>query len=93
MTRFWLSTLTHVNFNRVNKIEARHKVLRLNVKLSEVLFFTLTCSLSYVASIFFANVNFTLLRTKTVEINPYIGLINFVNVPISTNEMKCQIDI
>ena len=33
--RFWLRTLTHVNFNHVNQIEVRHKVLRLNVKLSE----------------------------------------------------------
>ena len=37
MTRFWVRTLTHVNFNHVNKIEARYKVLRLNVKMSEVL--------------------------------------------------------
>ena len=37
MTRFWLRKLTHVNFKHVNKIEARYKVLRLNVKLSEVL--------------------------------------------------------
>ena len=37
MTGFWLRTLTHVNSNHVNKIEARYKVLRLNVKLSEVL--------------------------------------------------------
>ena len=34
---FWLCTLTHINFNSVNKIEARYKVLRRNVKLSEVL--------------------------------------------------------
>ena len=34
---FWLRTLTQVNFHHVNKIEARYKVLRLNVKLSEVL--------------------------------------------------------
>ena len=37
MTRFWLRTVMHVNFNHVNKIEAGYKVLRLNVKLSEVL--------------------------------------------------------
>ena len=37
MTRFWLRKLTHVNFKHVNKIEARYKVWRLNVKLSEVL--------------------------------------------------------
>ena len=36
MTRFRLRTLTHVNFNDVNNIEARYNVLRLNVKLSEV---------------------------------------------------------
>ena len=37
--RFWLRTLTYVNFNRVNQIEVRHKVLRLNVKLSEFYFY------------------------------------------------------
>ena len=51
--RFWLRTLTHVNFNHVNKIETRYKVLRLNVKLSEVLLFTLTYDLSCSASILF----------------------------------------
>ena len=34
---FWLRTLKHVTSNHVNKIEARYKVLRLNVKLNEVL--------------------------------------------------------
>ena len=34
---FWLCTLTHINFNPVNKIDARYKVLRRNVKLSKVL--------------------------------------------------------
>ena len=37
MTRFWLRTLTHVDFNHVNKIEAKYKVLKLNGKLNEVL--------------------------------------------------------
>ena len=37
MVHFWLCMLTHINFNPVNKIEARYKVLRRNVKLSEVL--------------------------------------------------------
>ena len=37
MMPFWLCMLTHINFNPVNKIEARYKVLRRNVKLSEVL--------------------------------------------------------
>ena len=41
LTRFWLRTLTHVDFNHANKIEAGCKVLRLNVKLSEVLLFRL----------------------------------------------------
>ena len=38
LTRFWLRTLTHVNFNHVNKIEAiaRSKVLSLNEQSSEV---------------------------------------------------------
>ena len=36
LTRFCLRTLTLVNFHHVNKIKARYKVLRLNVKLSEV---------------------------------------------------------
>ena len=39
--RFCLRTLTHENFNHVNQIEVRHKVLRLNVKLSEFLLFRL----------------------------------------------------
>ena len=37
MTCFWLRTLTHVNFNHLNKMEGRYKVLILNVNLSEVL--------------------------------------------------------
>ena len=63
MTRFRPRTLSHVNFNHVNKIEARYKVLRLNVKLSEVATFKLTCDLSYIAPILFANVNFTHVST------------------------------
>ena len=36
--RFWLRTFkASLNFNHVNKIEARYKVLRLNMKLSKVL--------------------------------------------------------
>ena len=60
---FWLRTLTHVNFNHVNKREARYKVFRLNVKLTEVLLLRLKCDLSYIASVLFANVNFTNVRT------------------------------
>ena len=65
--RFWLRTLTHVNFNHVNQIEVRHKVLRLNVKLSEFLLLRLhncTCGLSYIASILFANANFTNVKLR-----------------------------
>ena len=39
--RIWLRTLTHVNFNHVVKIEVRYKVLRSNVKLSEILLLSL----------------------------------------------------
>ena len=35
--RVRLRTLTHVNFNHLNKIEAKYKVLKLNGKLNEVL--------------------------------------------------------
>ena len=66
----WISTdailAPHVNFNHVNQIEVRHKVLRLKVKLSEFLLLRLhncTCSLSYIAFILFANANFTHVRT------------------------------
>ena len=51
---------THVNLKHVNRIEARYKVLSLNVKFSELLLLTLyTGNLSYIASILFANVNFS----------------------------------
>ena len=63
MTPFWLSTLTQVSFNHVNNIEARYKVLRLNVKLSEVLRLRLRTTFHTLASILFANVNFTHVRT------------------------------
>ena len=44
LTRFWLCTLTQVNFNHVNKIEARCKLFRLNVKLNEILLLRLRAS-------------------------------------------------
>ena len=62
-THFWLRMLTDVNFNHLNKIEASYKVLRLNVKLSEVQLLPPTCDVSNIACIFFANVNFTHVRT------------------------------
>ena len=46
---FGYARLTHLNFNHVNKIEAKYKVLRLVERGST---FTLTCDLSYIASIF-----------------------------------------
>ena len=62
VTLGWISTheflaphiITHVNFNHVNKIETRAE---------RVFTFTLTCDLSYIASILFLNVNFTQVRT------------------------------
>ena len=64
--RFWLCTLRQVNFNHVNKIEARYKLLRLNVKLSDILLLR-TCDLSDIASILFANVNFTHVGTEKLR--------------------------
>ena len=66
MTRFWLCTLTQVNFNHVNKIEARYKLLRLNEKLSDILLLR-TCDLSYIASVLFAKVNFTHVRMEKLR--------------------------
>jgi len=64
--RFWLCTLRQVNFNHVNKIEARYKLLRLNVKLSDILLLR-TCDLSYIASVLFAKVNFTHVRMEKLH--------------------------
>ena len=53
----------HVTFNLVNKIEARYKLLSIfcfNVERGSN--FTFTCDLSNIASILFANVNFTHIR-------------------------------
>ena len=41
MVRFWLCVLMHINCNHINKLEARYKVLRINMKLSEVLLLSL----------------------------------------------------
>ena len=50
----------HVNFNLVNKIEARYKMLSsFFFKVERGSNFTFTCDLSNIASILFANVNFT----------------------------------
>ena len=62
-----ICTLTQVNFNHVNKIKARYKLLRLNVKSERDSTFTLTCDLSDIASIIFANVNFTHVGMKKLR--------------------------
>ena len=36
LSRYFYVLVPHVNFTRVNKIEAKYKVLSLNVKLSEI---------------------------------------------------------
>ena len=54
---------THVEFTRVIKMRQSYRVLSLKVKLSKGSTFTFMCDLSYIASISFANVNFTHART------------------------------
>ena len=62
-----------VNFNQVNKIEARYKLLRLNVKLSEILLLRLRATF-HTLPLFYLRTQ--ILRTyawknyATVEINP-----------------------
>ena len=58
---------THVNFNHVNKIEARYKVLRLNVKLSEVLLLRLRAIFHTLPLFYYA----------TVEIDPPDGVLTY----------------
>ena len=64
LTRFWLRALTHVNFSHVNKIVARGKIKRAELKRESERgsTFPLTSDLSCIASISFANVNFTHVR-------------------------------
>ena len=52
----------HVNFNLVNKIEARYKVLNFFFTVERGSNFTFSCDLSNIASILFANINFTHVR-------------------------------
>ena len=62
---------THVNFNHVNKKEARRKVLSLNEKLSEVQLLRLRANY-HTSPLFYLGTE--ILRTyarKTPEINPY----------------------
>ena len=53
---FWLYMLMLINFYHINKIEARYKVLRINMKLSEVLLLSLRAT---IASSLFVNITFT----------------------------------
>ena len=79
------SLATHVNalnFNHINKIETRYKVLRSNMKLDEVLLLRLCVTFpSYIASILFANVNFTHILTEKLH--------NSGNQPLVRNTFCC----
>ena len=93
LMRFWLRMLTHVNFNHENQIEVRHKVLRLNVKLSEFLLLRLhncTCSLSYIAFILFANANFTHVRTLTLRDSGYFISQVFMKCNTTSHRNNCE---
>ena len=48
---------THVNFTRVNKIEAMYERSRLNIKVESPLTITFTRDLSSIASVLFTCVN------------------------------------
>ena len=50
---------THVNFTRVNKLEAMYEVSSVNVKVERRSTFTFTRGLSYIACISFTHVNIT----------------------------------
>ena len=56
MVHFCLYMLMLINFNHINKIEARYKVFRINMKLNEVLLLSLRAT---IASSLFANITFT----------------------------------
>ena len=58
LSRYFYVLVPHVNFTRVNKIDAKYKVLSLNVKVSEIQLYAYV-RLSLIVSILFANVNFT----------------------------------
>ena len=54
---------TNVNLNYVNRREAKYKVLSINVKLSEVQILRLRATFHALPLFYFANVNFTHVRT------------------------------
>ena len=62
-------TRTHVNFTRVNKIEAMYGRSRVRVKVERGLTFIFTRGLSYIASISFMHVNVTCVRTEKLRVS------------------------
>ena len=69
---------THVNFTRVNEIEAMYKSSRIKVKVEQSL--TFIRHLPYIASILFTRVKFTL-RNFSVRIHLlYYYMRNFCNL-------------
>ena len=62
-------TRTHVNFTRVNKIEAMYGRSRVRVKVERGLTSTFTRGLSYIASISFMHVNVTCVRTEKLRVS------------------------
>ena len=82
LTRFCLRTLSTENLSHVDKIEAIYKMLRVNVKLSEVLLLRLRATFHALPLFYlFSNVNLrTYARKKyeTVEINPKANKIFFL---------------
>ena len=62
-------TRTHVNFTRVNKVEAMYGRSRVRVNVERGLTFTFTSGLSYIASISFMNVKVTCVRTKKLRVS------------------------
>ena len=61
-------TRTHVNFTRVNKIEAMYGRSSVSVKVERGLTFTFRRGLSYIASISFMNVKFTCVKFTFVRV-------------------------
>ena len=57
---------THLNLSRVNKIETLYERSRVYVKVEPRSTSTLTCGLSYIASISFSRVKFTCVRTDKI---------------------------
>ena len=58
---------THVNFTRVNKIEAMYGRSRVSMKVERGLTFTFTRGLSYIASISFMHVRLTCVGTEKLR--------------------------